>query len=495
MVSQFHVIHTVVAALDDPALLLAGGSPVVSVPTADLLEFVQRYYTLNPSVVRYLIGRQLTTKVRKDLDDVADAVGCRIREAWRCFDVLRGVYAELEDDLDSVDAYQAMCRQYCLRPSLAWSYTCLLFLMRHRMNVTTLRRRLERWELSLFLDVAGAMIRVWGMGAVRGTPLRASFRERCSALSGGQAMSSSSSPRAGGAPGSPAATPGGGGTTPGGGNNAGSAAAAAAAAASAPVGTSVSSWLGSSSTSSSGGGGGGGSIGRASFAQSPTASVGRSRTTSVGGGAGGAESWWAAAYQRAATAAPTPSSASPHLAQGGSSPSPPIGLLLLDEPFAAALRESATRLLRGRAERAELCAAVLALFDRANQPPQPGGGGASGGGGGGGGGVALMRRAIDAHLDLFLKGLRDVASSLASTNDFKDVFEGVATKLLDVGCGGGGGGGGMGLRVGDLRVLLCAVACALRGSGAVLGEAAEAVWERYLCVVDFAVARIAAGEA
>ena len=52
---------------------------------------VEQYYALDSSVARELLGRKLTSRLRKDLDEVADKTGVSLKSCRRQFDNIKRV--------------------------------------------------------------------------------------------------------------------------------------------------------------------------------------------------------------------------------------------------------------------------------------------------------------------------------------------------------------------------------------------------------------------
>ena len=56
---------------------------------------VEQYYALDSSVARELLGRKLTSRLRKDLDEVADKTGVSLRSCRRQFDNIKRVFVPI----------------------------------------------------------------------------------------------------------------------------------------------------------------------------------------------------------------------------------------------------------------------------------------------------------------------------------------------------------------------------------------------------------------
>lgn len=78
---------------------------------------------------------------------------------------VRRVFNALDDVDFSCPVYPAIRERFQLGPRLAWLYTCLLFLLRHRFNLADSRRRLAVVPCETLIDLASAMVVHWTGGA------------------------------------------------------------------------------------------------------------------------------------------------------------------------------------------------------------------------------------------------------------------------------------------------------------------------------------------
>lgn len=67
-------------------------------------RLIARYYELDDSVLRELLGLRLTSKIRKDLDEVAEKTGVRLRSCRRQFDNLRRIFRCMEEVPGNLEA-------------------------------------------------------------------------------------------------------------------------------------------------------------------------------------------------------------------------------------------------------------------------------------------------------------------------------------------------------------------------------------------------------
>lgn len=93
---------------------------------------VEKYYALDNSVVREVLGRKLSSRLRKDLDEVADKTGVSLRSCRRQFDNIKRVHRAVEEVqgvfLDNIKA------QFLLPEPLAERYSVLVFVACHRFE-------------------------------------------------------------------------------------------------------------------------------------------------------------------------------------------------------------------------------------------------------------------------------------------------------------------------------------------------------------------------
>jgi hypothetical protein len=85
----YRVLAALEPALAEPEAYANGAFPYITLPTSQFDLLVQQFYTPSFPVLRSLLGKQLTTKLRKDLDVVAESLDVRIRECQRTYDNLR----------------------------------------------------------------------------------------------------------------------------------------------------------------------------------------------------------------------------------------------------------------------------------------------------------------------------------------------------------------------------------------------------------------------
>ena len=113
-------------------------------------RLVEEYYALDSAVARELLGRKLTSRLRKDLDEVAEKAGVSLRSCRRQFDnmkrVVRGVEEVQGTFAANIKAQFLLSDQLAERYSTsvplhlsctsAPRYSVLVFVACHRLETT-----------------------------------------------------------------------------------------------------------------------------------------------------------------------------------------------------------------------------------------------------------------------------------------------------------------------------------------------------------------------
>ena len=118
-------------------------------------DLVSKYYSFDSRVFRHFLGRKLTNKFQKDLDDVRDEVGIPLRSVRRQFDNLRRVFDFYDDVGDNVvmTTQTLLEIEYFLPDHLSRAYSCALFLLVHRfqLQISKKKYQLLTWEDCCFV--------------------------------------------------------------------------------------------------------------------------------------------------------------------------------------------------------------------------------------------------------------------------------------------------------------------------------------------------------
>ncbi|KAK0081079.1 hypothetical protein PV325_012825 [Microctonus aethiopoides] len=118
---------------------------------------IEMYYEFNDCVIRELLGKKLTSKSRKDMDEVAERTGVSIKSCRRQYDNVKRVFKVVEDLPGSL---VANIKQHFLLPDdLAKRYAAVVFIacLRFEMN----KRKLQFLTFPDLYYCSNAMMSSW----------------------------------------------------------------------------------------------------------------------------------------------------------------------------------------------------------------------------------------------------------------------------------------------------------------------------------------------
>ncbi len=157
----FRVFEEMAKYLIHPELLI--DQPVLQIPYASELWMLDRYYSFDDSVIRECLGRRLSQKARRDLDDVAEATHTTLSSCQRQFDNLKRIMAMLEDtnnQLQCIAVNEIMTRFHLSDKLAAW-YTAYIFLIHRRFNLSSSKKPTARLSASSMGWCAMAILNYW----------------------------------------------------------------------------------------------------------------------------------------------------------------------------------------------------------------------------------------------------------------------------------------------------------------------------------------------
>lgn len=118
---------------------------------------IEKYYEFDDGVVRELLGKKLSSRHRKDLDEVSEKTGCPLKSCRRQFDNVKRVYKMVEEMPGSV--VQNIQSLFYLSEELAKKYAVVVFLASIRFEVT--KRRLQHLSFPLLKKCTEYIMDLW----------------------------------------------------------------------------------------------------------------------------------------------------------------------------------------------------------------------------------------------------------------------------------------------------------------------------------------------
>ena len=156
---QFRIFLILEPYFQSPPTFLTQG--LVQIPNATKKTLIEQYYAFDETVVRECFGKKLSTKNRKDLDDVSDKTGVSLKSCRRQFDNIKQVLRVVDDYEGSL--VENIKTQFSLPENLARNYASVVFISHNRFD--TNKRKLAHLSFSDFTFCANQMIDRWTAGA------------------------------------------------------------------------------------------------------------------------------------------------------------------------------------------------------------------------------------------------------------------------------------------------------------------------------------------
>lgn len=125
-------------------------------PDASTL-LIQKYYSLDDYVAREILGKKLTSRYRKDLDEVADKTGVRLKSCRRQFDNIKRIYKAVEEVPGNVS--HNIKQTFLLSDELARKYATIVFI--NCIRFETGKRKLQYLHFSDFYECALSIMSFW----------------------------------------------------------------------------------------------------------------------------------------------------------------------------------------------------------------------------------------------------------------------------------------------------------------------------------------------
>lgn len=118
---------------------------------------IEKYYDLDDSVVREFLGKKLSSKHRKDLDEVSEKTNVSLKSCRRQFDNVKRIFKTVDEMPGSV--VQNIKKHFLLSDELAKKYGAVVFIASVRFE--TSKKKLAYLEFSDLFQCAMMMMGSW----------------------------------------------------------------------------------------------------------------------------------------------------------------------------------------------------------------------------------------------------------------------------------------------------------------------------------------------
>ncbi|CAH1104006.1 unnamed protein product [Psylliodes chrysocephalus] len=121
------------------------------------LFLIEKYYEFDDEVIREVLGKKLSSKNRKDLDEVAEKTGKPLKSCRRQFDNVKRIFKAVEE-LPGITT-DNIKNIFYLPDELVKKYTCIAFTS--CMRFETSKKKVQHMSFNSFRSCCEAMIENW----------------------------------------------------------------------------------------------------------------------------------------------------------------------------------------------------------------------------------------------------------------------------------------------------------------------------------------------
>ena len=123
------------------------------------MHIIERYFSLDDSVCRELLGKKLSSKYRKDLDEISDKTTIKLKSCRRQFDNIKRITKCIEDIQPSGSLLKVIQREFLLSEELARKYLAIVFIASQRFELS--KKKLAFATFRDFYECTNSIMQFW----------------------------------------------------------------------------------------------------------------------------------------------------------------------------------------------------------------------------------------------------------------------------------------------------------------------------------------------
>ena len=170
LISDYHVSQDIIISdfednwrlfttLETSLLSHESTVPLQLLDSATRKRVIESYHFLDSIFCREILGRKLNSKLRKDLDEVADKTGIFVRSCRRQFDNIKKIFKAVED-VPLKNYVTFIASNFSLSKILAEKYAALVFAANFRLELS--KKKLTFLTFDQVKSVILMLVNDWG---------------------------------------------------------------------------------------------------------------------------------------------------------------------------------------------------------------------------------------------------------------------------------------------------------------------------------------------
>ncbi|XP_070508439.1 acidic fibroblast growth factor intracellular-binding protein B [Chironomus tepperi] len=122
------------------------------------MHIIEKYYSLDDVVCRELLGKKLSSKYRKDLDEISEKTLIKLKSCRRQFDNIKRIQKVI-DDQPAGSLLKIIQREFLLSEDLAKKYCAIVFIANQRFELS--KKKLQYLSFMDFYECTQSIMAYW----------------------------------------------------------------------------------------------------------------------------------------------------------------------------------------------------------------------------------------------------------------------------------------------------------------------------------------------
>lgn len=131
--------------------------PVFQLDSVTRSVLIEKYYSLDDDVAREILGKKLSSRYRKDMDEIAEKTCVKLKSCRRQFDNIKRIFKSVEDIPGNLT--NNIKQQFLLPDELARKYAAVVFMACLRFETT--KKKLLYLDFTDFYECSQAIMAFW----------------------------------------------------------------------------------------------------------------------------------------------------------------------------------------------------------------------------------------------------------------------------------------------------------------------------------------------
>lgn len=123
------------------------------------MHIIDQYYSLDDSLCRELLGKKLSSKYRKDLDEISEKTSLKLKSCRRQFDNIKRIQKCIDEGQPAGSILKIIQREFLLMEELARKYCAIVFIANQRFELS--KKKLAFLTFKDFYECANSIMNYW----------------------------------------------------------------------------------------------------------------------------------------------------------------------------------------------------------------------------------------------------------------------------------------------------------------------------------------------